>query len=509
MSPLQRIRQYAGLVHPLRESAILLSMLNLPGQAGGDMARGSLDNLKQFKTPQGWWALRKIFTRDMPGGFLHNVGWQYGGTAASAAIGFLYVMLVARAMGAERFGLIALGLSVAAVVSPFAMLRQREMIIRYLAQFRAGGDYPRVLAVTKLSLLLDGICGIAAFLIVLCVSPWAATHVLRDPGAVPLILVAGLAYILQNIVSDTALGVLRLFARFRTLATVEACGAAFKLASALLAVYLFKAGVMGVLLALLATNLLVDVTLLTLALVQLSRLIPLRSPAALSLLKPHAREIRRFLTHNYFISLTGIAVTDLDITLVGYFASREAAGIYKVAKSFVIAMSQVTDAAFVVVYPELARMWAAREFARLKAFARRLSLSMCAAGVLMYGAAFLAVPWIIARFMKAEFAGAGTVFRCMGWGIVLSAPFVWVFPLFAAAGRPDLNLWAALCSTIATVLLYLVAIPHAGAAGAAMVYAASAPLFAAAALAMGRRAGLLFPKAEPMTAACEDCESGK
>lgn len=96
---------------------------------------------------------------------------------------------------------------------------------------------------------------------------------------------------------------------------------------------------------------------------------------------------------------------------------------------------------------------------------------------------------------------AGTLFRCMGWGIILSAPLVWLYPFLMAAGRTDLNLWAAWSSTVIVVLLYLVAIPHAGAVGAALVLALSATIFNCIALALGRRAGLLFPKEEPVVEA--------
>jgi O-antigen/teichoic acid export membrane protein len=156
-------------------------------------------------------------------------------------------------------------------------------------------------------------------------------------------------------------------------------------------------------------------------------------------------------------------------------------------------MSQLADAVFLVVYPELACLWARREFKQLRAFTLRLSLAMFAVAVVLYGTTFFAVPWVIAWLMRAEFADAGLIFRCMGWGIILSAPFVWVYPFLLAAGRTDLNLWAALSSTVIVVLLYLTAIPYAGPVGAALVYALSMPINLALMLWLGRRAGVIFP----------------
>jgi len=353
-----------------------------------------------------------------------------------------------------------------------------------------------MLAVTKLSLLLDAACGALALLTILCLAPWAAGHVLRDSQGVTVLLLAGLAYAIQYVATDTALGVLRAFSRFRTLATVEVSGALFKLAAALTAVYALGAGVIGVLWALVATSLLVNGALLTLALMQLRRRVSLRAPAPLALLRPCAPEMRRFLTHNYLISLSNMAWTDLDVTLVGYFISKEAVGVYKVAKSFAVAMSQAMDAVFLVVYPELARLWTQREFARLKEIILRLSGAMLAGAAVLYAAAFFAVPWLAPRLLRPEFGEAGTVFRCMGWGIILSAPFVWVYPYLMAAGRTDLNLWTAWSSTVIVVALYLAAIPAGGMIGAALVNAGSVSVFTVIGLALARRNGLLFPASD-------------
>lgn len=441
----------------------------------------------------GWWGLRKIFTRDMPEGFLRNVGWQYGGTAASSAVHFLYTLLVARALGVTQFGLIALALGVAALVSQFAILRQREMTIRYIVRFREENDFPRMLATVKLSLLLDLGSGATAFLITMLLSPWVAGHVLRDANGVLIIALAALAYVAQNLSADTALALLRVFSRFGLLAAVEVSGATFKLLAALGVVYGLHWGVLGVLAVLVATNLLVNLTLLALALRELRRFIPIRADAPLSLIAPHGREIRRFLTHIYIASIPNLAWADMDITLVGYFVSKEAAGVYKIAKSCTVALGQVADAVFLAVYPELATLWTRKAIDRLRAFVRRLTLVTATTAVVLYGTAFFAAPWAIALLMRSEYAGAGRLFRLMGWGMMLWAPLLWVGPLLAAAGRTDVMLRASLESSVIVVGLYLVAVPLFGAAGAALVYALSTPILVALMFWLGRRAGVIFP----------------
>jgi O-antigen/teichoic acid export membrane protein len=139
-------------------------------------------------------------------------------------------------------------------------------------------------------------------------------------------------------------------------------------------------------------------------------------------------------------------------------------------------MWTLSDATFVVVYPELARLWAQRRLADIRTFVRRITGVFGVAGVVVYLGAFLVVPPVIRVIMGADFAAAGVLFRWMAWGIVFWAPLVWVNPLLMAAGRPDLTLRASVVGSVVTLLLYMVAIAEWGATGAAAVYALASPV---------------------------------
>ncbi len=445
--------------------------------------------------PPPWWRRLIQETRhNVPGGFFRNVAWQYGGTLGSSAIGFFYTLIVARALGVEDYGLMALGLNVAAIVSRFATLYIRDMVIKYLAEFHEGGDLPRMLATIKLSLLLDAACGALSVALIMAAGFWAGPHVLHDGRAWPVLALSAVAYVSQNVADDTALGVLRLFNRFRLMAVVDLSGAALRLALAAVAIWGLEWGVFGVLGALALTNLLVNLTLLASALALVHRIIPLRTPAPISLLAPRAGEIRSFLTHNYFMSVTGATCANADLTLVGYFVGKDAAGVYRVAKSFVILMSQAAYAVSHVLYPHVARLWSRGDFARLKAFVRRLSGVMGGGSLLLYGALFVVVPPAIRWMLGPQFAEAGTLFRLMAWGVVVWTPFMWATSLLLAAGRTDLLLRSSVLTSVVVILLLLGFTALWGARGAAVVDAMTVPLSVGYALVQVRRAGLLSLK---------------
>src|SRR5688572_13394115 len=91
----------------------------------------------------------------LPTGFLRNVGWQYVSTVAALGIGFAYSVVVGTALGAERFGLIALNVGFVAVVFQFLELRLHEVVIKYFASYTEANDDAKRIALVKLSLVLD------------------------------------------------------------------------------------------------------------------------------------------------------------------------------------------------------------------------------------------------------------------------------------------------------------------------------------------------------------------
>ena len=441
----------------------------------------------------GWRGAWQNAFRDIPAHVFTGVGWQYGGTLTGSAISFLYTLLVAGALGAAEFGLMALGLAYAAILSQFSVVQLREVVIRYAAKFHEENDGPRLYATAKASLLVDAAAGAAALALIMALSPVAKAFLIKDERAYAVIALAGCAYVFQNVADDTAIGLLRVFSKFRTIAFIEVAANLVKLAGALTVVWLLGWGVLGVLLVLLASHLLMNLAMLATAVWYLHNRVPLRTHAPLSLLGPYRVEMTRFLRNNYFRSLTNFTTRDLDVNLLGFFETKATVGVYKVARSFFVVLYQLADAAFLVVYPELARLWSRGRFAELRRFIKRFSLIMGGSGVVLYAAAFFAVPWMIRLLMRPEFAEAGTLFRSMGWGIVLCSPFVWVAPLLLAAGRSDLMLRATLIHGIVVTALYVAACAAFGALGAALVNALTHGIFVLIALWSGRRAGIIFP----------------
>lgn len=441
-----------------------------------------------------WQSVRQYFERGIPDGFFKNVAWQYLSNIWAIGLGFLYSLLIGRALGAAEFGLISLGLGFAGLIFGVLELRLHEAVIRYIAEFWEQNDYRRTLAIVKLSLLVDASTGTLALVVALITAPLAQEYLIRDPRGLIVVWLSALSVFFINVGNRTAIGLLRVFEQFKLYALVIMAGTTLKLIVTLGAILLMGWGAIGVMIVTVLTSLLTNLALVGMALWQLNRRIPLRqTQAPMSVLWPRLREMSRFVLNTYGLSLASIPTRDLDVNLLGWFTSLKVVGIYKIAKNFMAAIWQISDPAFYVIYPELSKLWSKKQFATLKTFIKKLIILLGGTGVLLFSGTFVLVPRGIQWMMGSEFAEAGTIFQWMVWSLLFWMPFLWVNPLLMAAGLPNLSLRAALMSNLLTLGLYLIWIPIWGGQGAALAYGMGVPLNLGIAIHLGRRAGVIFP----------------
>jgi O-antigen/teichoic acid export membrane protein len=244
----------------------------------------------------------------------------------------------------------------------------------------------------------------------------------------------------------------------------------------------------------LATSFITNAVLVIVALRILCQRISWRHTVApVSLLHPRFKEIVKFVLNRYAASLIGIPTKSLDINLLGKFTSLEVVGLYRIAKNFTSAIWQLSDPAFYVIYPELAKLQQKKATPLLKLFIRRITLLCGLAGIVLTAVSVVAVPRVIDTFMGAGFGEAGQLFQLMVWSVLFWMPLLWVNPLLLSAGRPDLSLRATLFGSLATLLLLACLIPLWGGRGAALAYGMSVPLTLVPAWWMGRKEGVIFP----------------
>lgn len=428
----------------------------------------------------------------MPTRFVNNLQWQYISFLATAVLAFLYSILVGRSLGAADFGAIAVVIGFATVVFQVVELRLQEAVIRYLAEFWEAGDHRRTVATVKLFLLLDAATGVLAFVVVVALSPFAEAHLLRDGRAAHLMILAGAAVFVSNVTTATALGLYRIFGRFKRQAIISTIGSLIKLGLTVVALRGFRCGVIGVLEIAVAVTFFTNAVLTGAAISDLFNRITISpSDAPVSLLREHRPAMIRFIRTTYLLSLTMIPTKELDINILAASAPLRVVGIYRVAKNFVVALWMLIDPASLVIYPELARMWVKRQTREMSHFVKVIAAGFGLGALGTYLLSCFAVPFLVRALLGSDYAAAGALYPWIAWGILIGGPLIWLNPFLLAADRPDIPLKASLFGGVLTALFYFIAVPRFGATGAAFVYSLANVMVLGASISLAFRAGLL------------------
>lgn len=441
--------------------------------------------------------IKQQLEKGIPLGFFKNLSWQYISSVWGVGIGFLYSLVVGRMLGPSEFGLIATALGFTSLVFTLADLRLNEAVIRYIAEFWAKKDYSRTLAFVKLSLVADAISAIIALFITGLIAQFVHPYLIPDSRGLLAIWLSGISIFFTSLASATSIGLLRVFDYFKSYALVSMAGVTVKMAITLVALFVMNWDAIGIISVAVFTTLLTKSTMFGVALWHLNGHIPLRdTPAPISLLRPRLREIGLFVLNNYGLSLSSSGVRHADVNLLSYFTSLEVVGIYKVAKNFISAMWLMVDPAFYVVYPELAKMWADKNFLMMRTFIRRLMLLFGGGGFVLFMIAFMLMPPIIELTLGSDFSEAGQIFRWMLWSFLCWTPLLWIHPILCAAGVPNLSLRAGILANILALILYIIFIPWFGGLGAALAYSVGIITHPILGLWFGRRAGIIFPESK-------------
>ena len=412
------------------------------------------------------------FRGGLPLTFSQNLLWQYVASLGTLGISFVQWVVLGRLLGPADVGLMASALAVVGVLFGVVELRLHEAAIRYMTEFQAKGDDARTLAVVKASLVADLTTGMLALVITMAAAAFVSNWFLRDPRGITALAFCGLTVFFNNVATATATAILRTFNEFRGYALIRVAGSAAAFTAVLAGLLAANVGIVAVMAITAAAAFATNISLIAFAFVSLNRRIPWRrTHAPIALLAPYRAEMGKFVLSTYGLALTTIPARDLDITMLAWFYPLQVVGVYRMAKNFMGALWQLSDPFLFVVYPELARFWSRGDIIGLRAFLRRLTAGLGAAGLVLGLASFAIVPLIIDTLLGDSFSGAGTTFRWMAWSVVPWMLLLWVNPLLIAAGRPQLSLRAAIGGAILTLVMGLACIPVWGSNGAALAYA--------------------------------------
>lgn len=389
--------------------------------------------------------------------------WSAEGLAL--AMGVLQGLVVARQLGPDGYGVYALAVTFVAFVFLLLDPRAAEAVVRYVAEFRAAGDMPRVRAAVRAGFLLDACWGAAGLLVAVAVARPAAGLLSIDGYAEMIAVVAIGASVAAP--ASTSRAVLSVFERFKTISHVQVSVSVLR-ALSVIAVALGGFGLWGVIWTLTVVSLLEGVLFVSIA-VRAARheLGPAVLRAPLAPLRGRVRDIAHFLVLSDLSTLASTAIKQVDTLVLGLLTGPREAGYYRLAKSLTAPSGNVGVPVQTLLYPRLAAAEAEGDFRRADDLVRRTVRRVC---LPLAFAALLCIPLVgpVIRLVAGEeFEGSTGPAIALVAGVALSFATLHVRPVFLVRDQLRALLGLTVATSTASLAAFFPAAAGFGADGVA------------------------------------------
>ena len=384
--------------------------------------------------------LRKIFHRlfqnELTRRVVKNSGYLFSATGLSAAASMVQGILVARLLGVENYGILGAIIMFTSVINKLVSFRMGELVIKYVAQYNEADDPLRAGAVFKTAALVEMLASVVAFILVLVLAPLGATYLAKDPTTASWFALYGLI-VLANLISESSVGLLQIFDRFRRMAFLTMVQSAVTL-GLVAVVYIAQGGMLGILLAYLVGKVIGALAYTLAGLLEATR----RWGGdwwrtSIFLLKPQWGELSRFAISTNISASLSLINKDSELLWVSFFRNPVETGYYKLALSLANIVQIPVSPLPQATYPELSRQAARRNWSNLRAVLRQGSILAASYTLPMVVILALIGRPLIAVVYTPEFLPAYPAWMILLVGFLFANTFYWRRNALLALGRAD------------------------------------------------------------------------
>lgn len=369
---------------------------------------------------------------------LRNVGLLLTGKGVTGLMQLASFALMARGLGPAEFGLFALLHTHVQLLSGVATVQSNQAIIHYGVKHLEASDRSAFQALIKAGTLLDVAGALAATAAAVLLAPVVAPFLEWD-GRIVFYAQCFAPLALANAIA-TPKGMLRLFDRFDLLARHIVVTPAVRLAGTAIA-FLLDAPLPAYLAAWFVAGFAGAAVAAAMAWGQAARrgLLAGMDAAVRGLSAPNPG-IWRFAALSNLHSTLALVPNHLSVFLVGGMLGPAAAGLYKAAREIGTGIGKPVDLLNQTLYPDLARLAAARDWPAVRRIALRAGLLAGGAATLPFLAALLAGETIVAALFGAGFVPAAPVLTLLVLATAISVTAFATEAVLYALGRPDILL---------------------------------------------------------------------
>ena len=408
--------------------------------------------------------------RSIMGRIVANAGALLGGRAVNALLGLAYIAITARALGAVTMGVLVLITAYAQFLGEVVKFQSWQLVLNYGAAPMMEGDRPKFQQVVRFALLLD-LLGSVAGVALGVAGAYLFSPALGWPDdmAGPAALYALTIFAMT---SATAVGLLRLFDRFRWLAGEQAVSSGVRLIGCAVALWL-DASIVGFLLAWALGSLASFLYLAVLAWREMGKRDLRQGFTLAGPLSAGLPGVWQFAGATNFSSSLDVAFTHIVTLAVGAVMGPAPAALWRIGRQVADGLAKPARLLIPALYPELAKLRAAGGIDQMRNLAVRIGLVGGGAAAALLAVTAVAGKPLLSLIMGQAFAGASNV---MTWQVAAAAVGVLALPIepmlvtLGAAGAA-MRVRLAVCLAYLAILIPLIKAFGLAGAGAALLAA--------------------------------------
>ena len=355
-----------------------------------------------------------------------NASWLFSGSMATSLFAAAEPVLIARFLGVEQFGLFSLVIAYVGLVNGLIDLKSPDAVVRYVGQYKELGEKDKVLSFIKFFYVLDFLVGIAALGACLLLAGVADDLFIHSEDTFRFTLIYSLSVLVTSI-NRSSEAVLRVFDRFKAIAFVRTSRTGLRVILVAVSL-LIGLGIEGVLVCYVIAAFVFFLMLQIMVFRVLKQSgFKIWTAAKIENLKVTIAEVRSFvLTSTFTGFLNNAFKRQIPVLILGYFASKEAVGLYRVATTFSAVRARLRQPVQDAVYPALvtAQSHGSKEsFSKIISYSTKNLLKV----FLPIGLIFLLfADEIIVLFFGSAYESAALALQLIVISDVLSGFYFWI-----------------------------------------------------------------------------------
>jgi O-antigen/teichoic acid export membrane protein len=363
--------------------------------------------------------------------------------------------LIASLLGAKYFGLFSLAISYVGLIFGIIEFKIAEAAIKFISEFVQKKEKDKIYIVSLAFLAVEIIKGVVSTLIIALSGVWVANHIYKQPQLYGLFLVLSLSNLFMT-ANPTLTAFLRLGEKYAIIAWYDIGIGLIGLIGTGVTAYRTR-DIFPVVIAYAVVGFIGGLSKILIVWSLFRRKLRVKeiiqAVRRWKLAAIHWKKIVRFSIYLNVTSTLRYLTKNLDVLILGKIVNLESVGAYGLARRVSNIFAFFTDPLLIVIYPEMARDWAAGRIKEVRRLFKTVTFSATAAIIAFYVGLCLSAPWFVPRFFGRDFHRSIDILWLFFPGVVFAVGLFSIYHILLTTGAVRGLFWSSMIQFFAMITL--------------------------------------------------------